>query len=449
MNVFDVLQQIADCSSKNGKIEILRANDTPALRTILNLTYNKFLTYRINQLEFPTKYNIVQPDIIPELELSLTTLSEHQHTPTAGRRMIRNIMAKGTEENANWISRIVKRDLKIGISCNSINKAFPGLIPEFKVQLAHPIVDKKTGKSRWGKVNYPVVVEEKFDGMRVIIVCHGDRVEYFSREGHELDLHYLDPQVLGLRAGTKFVLDGEGIGIKYNPNCAVAKKNHDKGKPWAFAQGLSMIKSKSKYSDAEMREYIGFKVWDIIGYRHFLSQGSFGEGIPLKQRKMELAALFERLDFEPPNIQLVPNRLAFSRSEVLDLFRQIRERGGEGVIVKDIALPYEFKRSVAALKIKEFYTGDFRVIDAIEGTPDTKYVGMLGTLLVSDDGEVTGKLMGGFDEDQRVELWLRHMRGELVGIIVEADYMDITADNSLRHGAFLRERPDKTECSWH
>jgi DNA ligase-1 len=445
---FKVLKQIQETSAKTGKEQLLKQNDTPSLRTLLYLTYNPYLTYRVQQLEDPPKFNIVQPDITSELNELLLNLAKHTTTPTQARLLIRSLLTKCTEDGAGWVKKIINRDLKIGISASTINKAFPGLVPQFDVQLAHPIVDKKNGTDRWDKVSYPVVVEEKFDGMRIVAVCDGDAVQYFSREGHSIDLHFLDSQILALRPGTKFVLDGEGIGIKYNPKCAVAKKAYDAGKPWCFPQGLSMIKSKDKYSLADMKEYVGYKVWDVIDYDFFLSQGEKGIRRPLKERKLELLSLFERADRHLPNLHLVENVVAHSREEVINLFRKFREAGSEGVIIKDVSKPYEFKRSDAALKFKEFYTADLRIIDCLEGSKGSKYEGMLGTLLVSD-GTVTGKVMGGFDDDQRLEFWLAHRRGGMIGRICEIDYMEITADNSLRHAAFIRMRDDKEECSWN
>lgn len=451
MRAFEAFEKIENEPSKKGKEDLLKQYDCDALRTLLHLTYNPFLTYRVNQLEWPEQFAPFQPDVTQELETTLRKLAEHTTRPSVAKGMLRSIMAKCTESGANWVARIVKRDLKIGISDKTINKVFPGLVPVFNVQLAHPMVDKAKGTDRWDEVQYPVVVEEKFDGMRIITVCDGERVQYFSREGHELDLHVFDKQVLSLRPGTAFVLDGEGIGIGDEPcpRCAVAVKAFKAGKPWVFQQGLSMIRSQDKYTDAEMRLHVGLKIWDLLGHDFFLSQGAGSSNLPLSRRKMQLRALFEREDRNTPNIQMVKNYVAQSKQDVIDLFNHFRGLGGEGVVVKDMQAPYEFKRSSAVLKLKQFHTADLRVLDCLPGTPDSKYAGCLGTLLVGDDQGVTGKVMGGFDDDQRVEFWLRHLRGEMVGAIVEVSYMEVTPDNSLRHATFVREREDKNACSWH
>jgi ATP-dependent DNA ligase len=173
--------------------------------------------------------------------------------------------------------------------------------------------------------------------------------------------------------------------------------------------------------------------------------------------------------------------VAHSEAEVKALFRRVRDKGGqtyscvntkkisykdstktkvviqpgttitytvprgEGVMVKNPDKPYEFTRSDACLKVKEFYTADLRITGAYEGKPGTKYVGMLGGLeLASDCGKYStdcGSLQG--DEGQRFELWMMHQRGELVGKIYEVSFQEITADGSLRFPVGIRLRDDK------
>lgn len=449
MKEFQILGQVAATASKKEKENILRENDSEVLRNICLYSYDPFRTYRVQQLEFPDKYNQVQPDISVELFLLLDLLSKHKTTPTEARGMIKRLMIKCTENGAMWVGRIINRDLKIGCGINTINKAFPGLIKEFKVALANPMVEFSKGIEHWDDVKYTAGADEKADGMRIVAICNGETVTFFSREGHEITtLDHLIPQILYLRPGTKFVLDGESIGIKYNPNCKTAKKNYEKGKNWKFAQGLSMTKSgKGTYPESEMKECLGLMVFDIIDYDYFLSQGELGPCKPFRHRRTELSGLFERLDKILPNVQLIPNIIVRNKAEAIAYFKKIVSAGGEGIVIKDLDALYEFKRSNAMIKLKEFYPADLRIIDCIEGKLGTKNEGSLGAILVGDDDMISGKLMGGWDDEEGLDIWLRHKRGEMVGKIVECIYKEITADNSLRHAVFVTERPDKSEIS--
>lgn len=449
MKELQVLAHVGNNPSKKAKEAILKEYDSPSLRKILLYTYDPYLTYRVRKLDFPDRYNSIQPDISEELFMLLDLLAAHKATPTEARAMLKRLLAKCTDEGATWVAKILSRDLKIGISSSTINKAFPKLVPVFDVMLAQPMIEPKSGETNWHRIRYPAICEIKKDGMRVIAICNGETVNFYSREGLELlTLDHLIPQILSLKPGAKFVLDGESVGVVFNPNCKTAKKHHDAGKNWQFAQGLSMTKTKAgTYSDKEMNDCLGYEVWDIVDYDYFTTQGEKGTCKPLKYRKTELAGLFERLEKPLRSIRKADNVVVNNKEEAVDFFKAAVAAGEEGSMIKDIEAPYEFKRSHFMFKIKEFYTADLRVVDCIEGTKGTKLEGSLGTMIVTD-GIVTGKVMGGWDEDEGLLMWLRHKKGKMAGSIVEIIYKELTTDNNMRHCVFVRERPDKTETSW-
>lgn len=457
MNAFEVISRVAETSSTLDKQRILRDYASPELKEILRVTYDPFLTYRINAMDFPEVYNEVQPDVSAELLALTKILAQHNTTTTSAKRMIYDLMTKCTEEGAKIVSRVFRKDLKAGISASTINKVYPVLIPEFNVQLAHPVEQIKpdgTVVSNWNKVKFPCCIEEKYDGMRIIAVCDGESVKFFSRNGLEYTtLDFMANEIMNLRPGTSFVLDGEAIGIKYNPKCAAAKKAHDNGDHWEFAQGLSMVRSGNQgkgkpYPYAQMKDHVGFIVWDVIDYTYFVSQGAVGEKKMLSERKCELFSMFERVDFEPRNVIIAENHLASNQQDVRDFTKHVIAQGGEGSMLKNLDAYYEFKRSFSVIKVKEFHTADLRIIDAIEGGADTKYAGMLGAIIVSD-GEITSEVGSGFTDDQRIELWGQFKRCELSSKICEIKYFEKTTANSLRLPTFMRMRPDRETCSWN
>lgn len=438
---FQVLSRIAETAGKNDKMRLLASCDTPQMRTILYLTMNKYLTYRIQQLDYPRQYNLIQPDVTTELSYILMELAKHQTGNNDAKLMIKRLLEKCTEEGARWVARIVNRDLNIGIDESSVNKVFPGLIPTFGVQLAKPLED-------WNKLKYPVVVEEKLDGMRVIAIVRANAVSFYSREGRELfGLDPIGEEILRMFPGKEYCLDGEIIGKKLNPKCKTAMKNKDSN--WAFAQALSMVKSQSTTRE-EVEEYLGFYAWDIIDLPYFLNQGAKKlEGKPLTQRKFELTALFERNKLDLKCVFLVPNAVCLNKEAVLEIFAIVRAKKGEGVMVKDPSAPYSFKRNDNILKLKEFFTYDLRIVGCYEGSPDSKYVGMLGGITVASDcGKIKSDVGSGFTDLDRAEMWLRYLNGTLLGSIVEIMFQEVTEDGSLRFPTFVRERTDKqiTSC---
>lgn len=436
MREFYVFKRLAETPGKNDKIALLKNNDTPNLRRLLHLTYNKFQTYRVQKIEQPATYNTVQPDITDHLEDLLLELAKHKTGSNDAKQQIKRLLSVCTKEGAEWVTRIIQRDLNVGIDEKSINKAFPGLIPVFSVQLAEPLKD-------FEKLTYPVIVEEKLDGVRVVAVVHNETVKFFSREGREFTgLKPIADEILKLRPGTDYILDGEIIATEFNPENKTAVKNKDGN--WPFAQALSMLKTEGT-TDYEVEKYLGYFVWDVLPLDVFEEQK---KSKPLTARKLELAALFARNNITYDNLHMVPNTLAYSQQDVMKLFRELRDAGKEGAMIKDPNKPYEFKRSVAVYKLKEMFTCDLRIIDAYEGNPDTKYSGTLGgVVMASDCGAIKADCGSGFDDDTRMDMWLRHLKGKLAGTIVEISYQEKTADGSLRFPVFDRERNDKTTTS--
>lgn len=434
---FKVLQHVAETAGKKDKMAILAACPTKNMKTLLYLTFNKFLTYRIKQIDIPSTFNTTQPDITAPLEQLLMELAKHKTGTLEAARMIKKLLERCTEENAQWVVRIITRDLRIGIDEKSVNKIWPCLIPVFDVQLANKVEDLST-------IEYPVVVEEKLDGVRCIAIVTDMEVKFYSREGREFgNLDAVKKDILKLRPGTNFVLDGELIGKKFNPKNKTAVKNKDGN--WPFAQALSMLKNQDT-SAADMEEFIGYYAWDVIDYDYFLSQGVQGVAKELTDRKFELEALFTRNKLDLANLFLVPNFIALCQADVTAAFKKIRAKNGEGVMLKKLNALYAFRRNDNILKLKEFYTYDLRIVGAFEG--QGKYSGMLGGLVVADDtGKINSDVGSGFTDDDRMSMWLRHQVGKLTGSIVEICFQEVTADGSLRFPTFVGERFDKTSTS--
>lgn len=461
MKELKVLKQIQETSSKNEKIEILKKNDTPQLRTLLNLTYDRFKTYRVKQLDFPEEYNIVQPDITDELEQLLLLLAKHKTGSNDAKNMLKRLMTRCTEEGAQWVAKIVTKDLKIGIDESSINKAFKGLIPVFGIQLALPIFKGgQNPKNYWPTLKYPLVAETKLNGCRLICICRDGVATFYSREGHEFgNCEVFGEEVLKLRPGTNYVVDGEVLATRFNPDNEQALKNKDHD--WHYSSGKSMLKN-AKTTRQEVNDYLGYYIWDFIELDVFESQGKSDF---LEKRKLTLAALFERRLHEFKNIIRMPTAVVHNEAEVKELFRRVRTKDpknysavnkkgetityqtpiGEGLCLKALDKPYEFSRTQAVFKVKEFYTADLRIVGAEEGEKGSKFEGMLGALVLeSDCGEAKGKCGSGLDAAQRYELWQEFKKGDLVGKIVEVSYLELTVDGVLYGPVFQGFRDDKT-----
>jgi ATP-dependent DNA ligase len=143
---------------------------------------------------------------------------------------------------------------------------------------------------------------------------------------------------------------------------------------------------------------------------------------------------------DSPRVQLAPilgqsaDKMAWRGMTEL-----VWDKGGEGVILKDMYAPYEFGRRIASLmKIKEELTLDLKVVSVHEGAG--KYAGMVGTLgVVGQRGRVHN--VSGMSDEQRMWWWANP--DTIIGNIVEVKAMKLLKDGSLREPRFKHIRHDK------
>src|SRR6056300_530598 len=107
-------------------------------------------------------------------------LQNRELTGHAARDAIELAMSVATTEQWNgWYRRILIKDLRCGVSEKTVNKVAPGTVPVFTCPLAHDSANHE--KKMVGKKQ----IEIKLDGVRVITIIRGDKVEMFSRNGKQ------------------------------------------------------------------------------------------------------------------------------------------------------------------------------------------------------------------------------------------------------------------------
>ena len=125
-----------------------------------------------------------------------------------------------------------------------------------------------------------------------------------------------------------------------------------------------------------------------------------------------------------------------------ELAREYIRKGEEGIIVKKIDAPYEFKRSNYWLKFKNKDTLDVKITGYYAGEKGTKYENTLGGLILDYNGSEL-RCGSGFTDEERDEIW--KIRKDLNGMVCEISYMEETKTGSLRHPVFERFRFDLEE----
>jgi len=132
----------------------------------------------------------------------------------------------------------------------------------------------------------------------------------------------------------------------------------------------------------------------------------------------------------PPNIKLVPSRLAESFDDVLRIYDEYIEMSYEGIIVRHIGAPYIRRRSIYGMKFKPKKSDIYKVIGFKEeidkgGKPKNR----LGALLCIGDDDSEFSVGSGLTDHQRESFWA--VRESLTQKNVKVSYQHLTSSNGV------------------
>lgn len=222
-------------------------------------------------------------------------------------------------------------------------------------------------------------VQRKYDGNRCIITNVDGHITAYSRNGKHIDSidHILD---------TIRLAPGESID----------------GELYAHGEKLQTIVSWIKRKQSDTRK-IKFHAYDYI------SRSPFEERFEiLKTIKSDV-------------IEIAPTYEVHTYESVMDYFRQFREEGYEGAIVRHGLSGYEDgKRSKSLVKVKEWHDAEFKVIDIISSKD-----GWARLVCISPTGTIFNVTCHG-DINYKVHV-LDH-KEDYIGKLVTVEYAYLTND---------------------
>lgn len=408
MRAIEALRAIANEPSKTAKISLVKdALRDDTFKTAMKYALNPFITFGIKKLPTPTRSGIYFVDST-SFDL-LDRLAQRKVTGNAAADAVQTHLEGLGPQEQDLFTRIILKDLRAGFTRNTVNKASPALIPTFDCMLAH-----KYEKHR-GKIVYPVAVEPKVDGVRVLAFVDDEEVTFYSRGGKEFTTfdHLKEPlRELGYLFDYPVVVDGEIMSGVFNKTVG------------------DVHRKDTQAVDAT------FYAFDILDSALFSQpKGNSSKELYAERRLATVEAITKIGD---DRLTYLPSMPANDHEQVLALYREFRAAGYEGAMVKLLDAPYARKRSNGWLKIKDCLSADLRVTALEEG--EGKNVGKLGALVVDYNG-VSVKVGTGLDDEQRASFWAS--QEDVVGRLIEVEYQEETPDGSLRHPVFVRFRDDK------
>lgn len=179
-------------------------------KELWNLIYDKDVLFHITSDKIDKNLNVCRSN--KDYNGDIIELLKDLYVQYSGNTALA-IACGFVNNNAEYkqlIYDVIDKDLHIGMTAKSINKAVPGFFPEFNVALANKYDSKKH------KLDDNWVIEKKYDGIRVICIFYTkDNINFFSRKGKEIKtLDFLKPSILKLNLPDNTVIDGEICSIR-------------------------------------------------------------------------------------------------------------------------------------------------------------------------------------------------------------------------------------------
>lgn len=405
--IIDILNQIKNTSSTNDKIDLLKfyadmKEPSDLLKKLLKLIYDPKNNFGISSKQVKLQGSGALTTFPVNLYSELLRTERRTDKLTLIRQQV-GFCRKDVQE---FFMRGLDKNLGIGMSDKSINKAFPDLIPIAEIMLASP-QNEEVFNRVFADTDY-LYMNQKIDGIR--LTDDTNKCEFLSREDKEISEFVLE----NIRAESNELLPK---GMKFDGELHTGK----------FSNLMKVIHRKEFDTECiNIRNTCVYSIFDVID-----------KTMTLDERVKYLQELKDGKYIRFLKYYKVKKDYEL----ICEMARKFIRAGCEGIMIKHPKSLYEFKRSHMWMKFKNKETEDVRIIGFKEGGALTKYEGMLGAFVVDYYG-VSVDVGSGFTDDQRKEFW--GIRNSLIDTMIEISYIERTKDGSLRHPVFERLRPDRS-----
>lgn len=440
LQVAEVIKQIGGTSSKKAKEEIISLHKEDTLfGEVLNFIFNPYIKTNIAKKKLSKEVSVDPHQFVP-----LYTFEEYMSFlgVNTGKNVdifkVQQYISSQPKEIHWLLEAVATKDLKIGATSSTINKAFGySFIPTFELMLAEKYIETKKIKGvpkvyeHWKRyLEKRVIATPKLDGNRnAIFVREDGKVTLYSREGHVFEgCVEIEEALASYPRG--FVYDGE----------LLATNEEGLNSKLLFKKTSKIIKKKGEKRGLE------FHAFDVIPIEEF-EKG--GWSVACEKRKEALKEVIEKNPH--PLVKYVePIYIGIFDKEKIDaLAEEAKENEEEGIMVQLADAPYDCRRTFDILKVKSFESADIRCLDIYEGKSG-KNIGRLGGLICDFKGHPV-RIGGGFSDELRDAIWADPSM--VIGKIVEIQYFEEFEDEDgnldLRFSGFKTIRDDKTEPSYY
>lgn len=392
--IYEYVERIASTSSRKEKEVILQelkeSEHSETAKRVLFDCYDPSINYYVEDLTYlPTEPS----SVVLEYDELLDALSERILTGDAAKDAIAAFINNATEQEAEMIKRIIKRDIRAGISAKTINKVFPKLIRETPYMRCSSLTQKTLSN-----LVFPAFSQVKADGVFINIIVDG-KVEYVSRSGNTINLNSVVRDSSLIKSANGNVVMGEALVKDGNGGYL----NRQEGNGYINSDDV----------DPELIEFV---VWDIVSKQEFYAGQSTTK---YADRLDALKVICQDL----VGVSVIETQIVNSLDEIIGHFKQCRALGLEGTVVKNLAGLFKDGTSKDQLKVKVVAECDLVIVGYTEG--EGKYAGKVGSVTLQSADSVVEVGVSGFSDE------MREMLTENIDSYIDAEYIMAIKFNDL------------------
>ena len=403
LEYFKFIEEMRATSSSTQKVEIIK-NASSDIHTLLEYTYNPFKQYYVTSKTCRKNYDKINRTEDLALYELLDMLSSREVT---GHDAIALVNSFAEHQHDPLIYKIIDKDLGIRAGAKVINKAVPGLVPEFSVALAQ----EYKGKCDWANENW--YASRKLDGVRCLAVVNYDgECTLYSRMGKELTTLNKVKEAIEATGIINTVFDGE---------ICLVDENGDED----FQGVMKQLRRK----DHQIENPV-FMIFDMIHKPNFDNQ----KGGPVLSQRLQALRGFLTGRYITNNVLRYCEQFQITDGRHFDMWGQMAtDKKWEGFMVrKDVS--YEGKRSKNLQKVKKFYDAEYKVIDVDfdnhevvrDGKSET--IKMLSQVWIEHKGHKV-KVGSGFTQNERMWYTANYLNESIVGKIITVQYFEETKND--------------------
>ena len=400
------VNQMRATSSSLEKVEILK-KQSDFIKKVLEYTYNPYKQYYVTSKTCKKNFNLSDPNYIHHTIFELLDdLTNRAYTGHDAIAMV-NSFVNMDEEYEDLIYSIIDKDLKTRTGAKVINKAFPGLIPEFNVALAQTYEPKLASFGE--NANETWYASRKLDGVRCLAVVDvNGTCTLYSRMGKEFTTLNKIKYAIEATGIINYVFDGE--------ICLLDKDGNE---------DFQSVMKELRRKDHQI-ENPTFMIFDMIHKTEF----DKGKSTDILSERLHTLRTWLGPRYDTKETLRYLDQAVITDERHFDIWTQMAaDNNWEGFMLRKDTF-YEGKRSKNLLKVKKFFDAEYEVlgwdVDTHEVVRDGKSVSMtmLSQVWIEHKNHIV-KVGSGFSQEQR----LQYMDGSIVGKTITVQYFEETKND--------------------